>query len=66
MNDGRFPTLTDVVNFYNQGGIKNPFQDPLIIPLDLTENEKRDLIEFLRSLNGEGWQSITPPTEFPM
>jgi len=66
MHDGRFPTLMDVVNFYNQGGIKNPFQDPLIIPLDLTENEKRDLVEFLRNLNGEGWQGITPPTEFPM
>jgi cytochrome c peroxidase len=66
MHDGRFGTLTDVVNFYNQGGIKNPFQDPLIIPLDLTENEKRDLIEFLHNLNGEGWQSITPPMEFPM
>ncbi len=66
MHDGRFPTLMDVVNFYNQGGVKNPFQDPLIIPLDLTGNEKQDLLEFLRSLNGEGWQTITAPTEFPM
>jgi len=66
MNDGRFATLMDVVNFYNQGGIKNPFQDPLIIPLDLTEAEKKDLVEFLNSLSGEGWQNITPPSEFPM
>lgn len=66
MQDGRFPTLMDVVNFYNQGGIKNPFLDPLIIPLNLTENEKQDLVEFLNSLNGEGWQGITPPTKFPM
>ena len=66
MHDGRFPTPMDVVNFYNQGGIKNPFQDPLIIPLELTENEKRDLVEFLRNLNGEGWQGVAPPTEFPM
>ena len=66
MHDGRFPTLMDVVNFYNQAGIKNPFQDPLILPLGLTEDEKRDLVEFLRSLSGEGWQGITAPTEFPM
>lgn len=38
-HDGRFPTLLDVVNHYN--GFKN---------LRLTEQEKRDLIEYLKSL----------------
>lgn len=38
-HDGRFPTLLDVVNHYN--GFKN---------LRLTEPEKRDLIEYLKSL----------------
>jgi cytochrome c peroxidase len=66
MHDGRFANLIDVVNFYNQGGIKNPFQDPLIIPLELTEAEKRDLVDFLGNLSGEGWENITPPSEFPM
>jgi len=66
MHDGRFARLIDVVNFYNQGGIKNPFQDPLIIPLELTEDEKKDLVEFLGNLSGEGWQHVTPPSEFPM
>jgi len=65
MHDGRFGTLGDVVNFYNQGGIKNPHQDELIIPLNLTGQEKHDLVEFLQSLKGEGWQQITMPTEFP-
>jgi cytochrome c peroxidase len=65
MHDGRFRTLEEVVKFYNQGGIKNPFQDELIIPLGLTEEEQRDLVEFLRTLNGEGWQHITPPPSFP-
>ena len=64
-HDGRFKTLEEVVNFYNQGGVKNPHQDPLIIPLDLTEDEKRDLVQFLRTLNGEGWQQATAPTSFP-
>lgn len=65
MHDGRFATLEEVVEFYNKGGIKNPFQDNLIIPLDLAEKEKADLIAYLRTLNGEGWQHVAPPTEFP-
>jgi cytochrome c peroxidase len=66
MHDGRFPNLEAVVDFYNGGGIKNPHQDPLIIPLNLTPQEKSDLVEFLHTLNGEGWKGIEPPTEFPM
>ena len=65
MHDGRFGTLEEVVNFYDQGGIKNPHLDNTVIRLELTELEKRNLVEFLRSLNGEGWQQITAPTVFP-
>jgi cytochrome c peroxidase len=65
MHDGRFKTLAEVVNFYDKGGVKNPHQDNLVIPLELTDEEKRDLIAFLQTLNGEGWQQIKPPKEFP-
>jgi cytochrome c peroxidase len=65
MHDGRFKTLEEVVNFYNKGGVKNPHQDNLIIPLELTDQEKHDLVEFLRTLNGEGWQQVKVPTSFP-
>ena len=65
MHDGRFKTLEEVVNFYNKGGVKNPHQDNLIIPLELTDQEKHDLVEFLRTLNGEGWQHVKAPTAFP-
>lgn len=67
MHDGRFKTLEEVVNFYNQGGIKNPHQDPLVIPLDLTDQEKRDLVAFLHTLNGDGTgsQHVTAPKSFP-
>lgn len=64
-HDGRFKTLEEVVNFYNKGGVKNPHQDPLIIPLDLTDEEKRDLVAFLHTLNGEGWQHVKAPKSFP-
>lgn len=65
MHDGRFKTLAEVVEFYNGGGIKNPFLDNTIIPLELTEQEKGDLVAFLRSLNGEGWQQAKAPKTFP-
>ncbi len=65
MHDGRFKTLEEVVEFYNQGGIKNPHQDNTIIPLELTETEKKDLVAMLRSLNGDGWQHVKAPTAFP-
>jgi cytochrome c peroxidase len=52
------------VDFYNQGGIKNPYLDDEIIPLELSEQEKKDLVAMLKSLNGEGWQHVTLPTDF--
>ena len=65
MHDGRFKTLEEVVDFYNQGAIKNPYLDVTITPLELTEQEKQDVVTFLKSLNGEGWQQATAPTSFP-
>ena len=64
MHDGRFATLRQVVDFYDQGGISNPHLDPVIKPLNLTDQEKDDLVEFLQALNGEGWE-VSPPTTFP-
>jgi hypothetical protein len=31
----------------------------------MDEPTKQDLLAFLASLDGEGWQKITPPTAFP-
>lgn len=65
MHDGRFKTLEEVVKFYNQGGVKNPHQDNTIIPLELTDDEQKDLVAMLKSLNGEGWQHVSAPKSFP-
>jgi len=65
MHDGRFASLEEVVEFYNQGGIKNPFLDPLVMPLHLTKEDKKDLVAFLTTLNGEGWQQVKGPDAFP-
>lgn len=65
MHDGRFKTLEEVVEFYDRGGIKNPHQDNTIIPLELTGQEKKDIVAYLRALNGEGWQHVKAPKAFP-
>jgi cytochrome c peroxidase len=54
MHDGALHTLGDVVDFYNRGGGKTSFaKDSLIVPLHLKASEKKDLINFLKSLTGE-------------
>ena len=64
MHDGSMATLRDVVEFYNRGGEKNPWLDPKMKPLKLTEPEIDALVEFLKALEGEGYQD-TPPRSFP-
>jgi cytochrome c peroxidase len=39
--------------------------DEKMKPLKLTEQEKKDLVAFLKALSGEGWQHIQPPSKFP-
>jgi cytochrome c peroxidase len=65
MHDGSLKTLRDVVDFYDKGGIANKNLDEKIKPIRMTEQEKSDLVEFLKALSGEGWQSATVPTKFP-
>ncbi len=50
MHDGRFNSLEEVINHYNDGGKNHKNKSPLVKPLALTEIEKQDLIAFLKSL----------------
>lgn len=54
MHDGSLATLTDVVHFYNTGGVANPFLDERIKPLHLTAHEEALIVRFLETLNGGG------------
>jgi cytochrome c peroxidase len=65
MHDGSLKTLEEVVEHYNKGGIKNKWLHQDVRELKLNDQEKKDLVEFLKALNGEGWQHIKPPTSFP-
>ena len=55
MHDGRFATLEDVIEHYNSGGKYSSTVDPLMkklgIGLQLTNQEKQDLIAFLKTLS---------------
>lgn len=62
MHDGSLKTLEDVVAFYNQGGIPNPQLDEEIFPLKLTEQQKADLVTFLKEgLASPDYPDIAPP-----
>ena len=50
MHSGVFATLSDVVEFYNEGGGESPNKDSALRSLGLTDSEKDDLVAFLQSL----------------
>lgn len=58
MHNGQFETLEQVVDFFVAGGRANEQLDPLLEPIDLSPDEREDLVEFLKSL-----QSELPPVE---
>jgi cytochrome c peroxidase len=62
MHDGSLPTLEAVVDYYNKGGIANPQLDEEIFPLNLTDQEKTDLVIFLKEgLSSPEYPVVKPP-----
>jgi cytochrome c peroxidase len=53
MHDGRFATLEEVVDHYAKGGTASPGRSPLVRGFRITEAEKHDLVEFLKSLTDD-------------
>ncbi len=60
MHNGAYNTLEEVVEHYNRGGLAVENLSPNIKKLNLTNGEKADLIEFMKSLTGEA-NPITYP-----
>lgn len=65
MHNGAFKTLEEVVEFYNDGGGRGRGQDAYsqdskVAKLNLTEQQKKDLVAFLKSLN-----DLAPPPIVP-
>jgi cytochrome c peroxidase len=57
MHDGSLPTLWDVIDHYNKGGIQNPFLDGGMQRLGLSENEIDDLVAFLGALTSNDFKA---------
>lgn len=52
MHDGSLTTLEEVVEWYDKGGHANPFLSDKIKKLNLTKQEKADLVEYMKALTG--------------
>lgn len=61
MHDGKLKTLKDVVDFYAGKGNSNPYLDKRISTIELTGQDRGDLVEFLKSLTGELPSNVGPP-----
>ncbi|WP_396168823.1 cytochrome-c peroxidase [Flavobacterium sp.] len=65
MHDGRFMKLREVINFYTDGKIKRKtLAKELQKPIILNENEKKDLIAFLKTLTDKEFL-FNPKFSFP-
>ncbi len=53
MHDGSPGTLEEVVEWYAKGGFPNEHLDPKIKKLDLTDQDKQDLVEFMKACSGD-------------
>ena len=60
MHDGSSATLEEVVELYDRGGGDAPNKSKLIYKLNLTGQEKADLVAFMKSLNGTMPQMKAP------
>ncbi len=53
MHNGMIKTLEDVVAFYNAGGGSDPNKDSRLKPLNLSKQERANLVAFLEALSGD-------------
>jgi cytochrome c peroxidase len=73
MHDGRFKTLDEVIDFYSHHVLNSPYIDPLMHHVadggtQLTQNEKADLIAFIKTLRDDEFltnPAFSRPANFP-
>jgi cytochrome c peroxidase len=54
MHNASIATLTDVVRHYEKGGVDRPSRSPMLVPIQLTDAERLDLVAFMETLTGKG------------
>jgi len=65
MHDGGATTLAEVVEYYDRGGVKNPWLSSDMTPLGLTAQERADLVEFMKALTGRIDPEVSRPPDLP-
>jgi cytochrome c peroxidase len=60
MHNGSLKTLKEVVDFYAGGGNSNPYLDKEIRVIQLSGQERSDLVAFLQSLTGDMPANVGP------
>jgi cytochrome c peroxidase len=66
MHNGAFATLREVVDFFDAGGGQVPNKSPLLRPLNLSAEEKSDLVAFLEALSMEQPLIVAAPALPPI
>jgi len=54
MHNASVATLADVVRHYEKGGIDRPSRSSLLAPIQLTDQERLDVVAFMETLTGDG------------
>ncbi|MCA9016285.1 MAG: c-type cytochrome [Planctomycetaceae bacterium] len=52
MHDGSLKTLEEVVEHYNKGGTPNPYLSEKVKKLNLSDQDKKDLVAFMKACSG--------------
>ncbi len=66
MHDGSLASLDEVVAFYNQGGEEVLGKSPLLKPLNLSAEDQRALVAFLKSLDSENLPELITQARKPV
>jgi cytochrome c peroxidase len=62
MHNASQATLHDVMKHYEKGGIDRPSRSPLMMPIELTDQERTDLVAFMETLTGATEQAAVTGT----
>ena len=54
MHNASLATLDEVVRHYEKGGIDRPSRSSLLVPIQLSDAERHDLVAFMETLTGDG------------
>jgi cytochrome c peroxidase len=60
MHDGSLASLEQVIDHYDHGGVDRPSRSDLMHPLNLTVQDKADLVAFLKTLTSEPDPTAVP------